>query len=118
MKKLMASIAVLVISITLALSQSQKPASTNTPNSWDIVITPQTTIHQLDSLMTKLKRENAFLGFSELGYNSNGNLMKIKGSVNIHKKDGLPSDTFTSDNLESFEIKFDEKTGVLSIKGK
>jgi hypothetical protein len=117
MKKLMVSTAAFALSVTLALSQNPKPVSSSTQHSWDIVITPQTTIHQLDSLMIKLKRENAFLGFSELEYNSNGNLMKIKGSVNIHTKDGLPSDTFTSDNLESFEIKFDAKTGVLSIKG-
>jgi hypothetical protein len=117
MKKLMASTAVFALLVTLALSQSPKHVSSNTKNSWDILITPQTTIHQLDSLMTKLKKENAFLGFSELEYNSKGNLMKIKGSVNIHTTDGLPSDTFTSDNLESFEIKFDAKTGVLSIKG-
>ena len=67
--------------------------------------------------MTELKKQSFVLGFSKLEYNSEGKLIKIKGSIAFKTASGLPNATFTSDNLESYEIKVDDKPSV-SVKGK
>jgi hypothetical protein len=113
MKKLIVVIVVFVLSITIALSQN---TSSGARHSWVIVITPKTTIHQLDSLMAELEKANFILEISKLEY-AKGKLVKIKGSVTYNSKSGLPNATFGSDNLDSWEIKVDDKPSV-SVKGK
>jgi hypothetical protein len=115
MKKLLASIILFGISITMAWSQSAKPSVVCTKRSWVLVITPQTKKQYIDSVATAWKADSINLKFSKLEYNDKGLLVKIKGSVDING--GLPSSTFGSDNLVSYEIKVEDRP-ELSVKGK
>jgi hypothetical protein len=114
MKKLLASIILFGISITIGWSQSAKPSTVCTKRSWVLVITPQTKKQYIDSVTTAWKADSINLKFSKLEYNDKGILVKIKGSVDVG---GSPSGSFQSDNLVSYEIKI-EDVPELNIKGK
>ncbi len=98
---------------------SGKMNNGNTANqhSWTLVITPGTSKNHLDSVSTQWKRENISLDFSKLKYDNSGNLIKIKGTVDITNKAGNhASGEFKSENLSSIQIKVDDSPNV-SIKG-
>lgn len=112
MKKRMAGIIIFTISTTLAWSQTPQPPASNTHWEWVLVITPQTTKHYLDSVITTWRKDSIILNFSMLKYNGQGKLVKVKGTINVTAKGRHASGTFAPDKLESFEIKANDGPGV------
>jgi hypothetical protein len=103
MKKILAGIAFFGFSIT-AFSQSIQMPSTEGLDSWEALITPQTTQHQLDSLTAAFKKGNFILSFTNVKFDSKGKLVKFKGAVTYNSPSKLPRATFYSDHLKSYEI--------------
>jgi hypothetical protein len=117
MKKLLSGIAIFAVSVTLAFAQDTKTSATTSTSrrTWSLTITPQTKKHSLDSVKTAWAKDNVVLKFTKLEYSAKGSLMKVEGSVAIKANNSHASGTFTSDNVESVEIKLDDKPSV-SIK--
>jgi hypothetical protein len=113
MKKLLSSIAFVIGSVTLVMSQT---ASTANHRTWTLVIKPTTTKHTLDSVTASWRQESINLKFTKLKFTSAG-LVEVKGAVYVKTNNGPASGTFESENLQSIEITVDDRPGV-SIKGK
>jgi hypothetical protein len=112
MKKRMAGIIIFAISISWALCQTRESSTKGNHRTWNLVITPQTQKHSLDSVATAWRKDSIVLKFSKLEYSAEGRLMKIKGSVAIMGNEKKPSGTFSSDSLKTFNIHLDDSWSV------
>jgi hypothetical protein len=116
MKKLMASALLVMGTITVGMSQESKSPRPVPTRTWTYVITPQSSRQTMDSLVADWKKNNIDLRFSKLEYSKSGKLEKIQGSVYIKANGSPASAKFSSDNLQSIELKVDNGPGV-SVKG-
>jgi hypothetical protein len=113
MKKLLASIIILLVSINMICAQTAKPATKGNLRTWAITISPQTKKQYLDSVITAWNKDSIVLSFSKLDYNAAGKLVKVKGSVNVTSRGHHASGTFAPEkDLVSVEIKVTDGPGV------
>lgn len=118
MKKLLASIIILLVSINMIYAQTTKSASNGKLRTWAITLNPQTKKQYLDSVITAWKKDSIVLSFSKLDYNAAGKLVKVKGSVNVTSRGHHASGTFAPEkDLVSLLIKVTDGPGV-TIEGK
>jgi PBP1b-binding outer membrane lipoprotein LpoB len=112
-KRLISAIPFAVLSM-LACNQPSAPAASEKPHNWVFGITPQTSIHAIDSVMMAWKKDSIALNFSKLEYDTLGKLTIVSGSVQFMAKGNLPSGKFTQDSIskKSLEIKLDDKPSV------
>jgi len=117
MKKLLQGIALSVLISTMACTQPSSPAIAEKPHVWIFNITPQTTIHDIDSVSNSWRKDSIDLSFTKLEYTDDGKLIKIKGSMYIMPKGKHAGGTFTSDTLKGFNLEVDNRQSI-SISGK
>jgi len=115
MKKALAIIGISAV-LTITSCQPPQPASPAGPRTWVFNITPQTTIHDIDSVTMAWKKDTIELKITKLEYSDNGKLLKVKGSMKVMPK-GTPSGTFSSDSLVNWKLEVDNKQGII-LSGK
>ena len=116
MKNGLFGISVLSTLFFIGCNQPQQPAAPAGPKTWVFNITPQTTIHDFDSVTMAWKKDSIALKFTKLEFTDAGKLLKIKGAMNIMPK-GTPSGTFASDSLYSYKLEVNNRESI-SISGK
>ncbi len=116
MNKLLTSITLALLLSIIACNESPKMTIPQGPKTWVFNITPQTSIHDIDSVTLAWKKDSIALKFTKLEFTDAGKLIKIKGAMNIMPK-GTPGGTFTSDSLSSYKLEVDNRESI-SISGK
>jgi hypothetical protein len=122
MKRLLTILPACIVLSTFSIAQNTPPASSGkhslpveSPSAhhrtWVLVLTPETTKHQLDSVASAWAKDNITLKFSQADYDNKGKLIKIKGSVDIQSGGHHASGTFGPDHFP-MEIKLDDRPSV------
>ena len=100
----------------IAWSQTSTSQTIGSKRLWALTITPLTTKQTLDSVATAWAKDSIVLKFAKVEFNKNL-LEKIQFSVDVTSGGHHASGKFSSENLQTVEIKADDGPGI-SIKGK
>ena len=109
MKKLITSITILIVSITVGWAQNGSVgmswSAAPAPAAHSVFVSPHSSKQYLDSVSAAWKKDSIVLEFSKLKYDASGKLVKVKGSVVANLKGSHTSGTFSSNNLKGIDIR-------------